>query len=179
MSDIAALAQLGTRIAKVHGWLAAKAFKAYRPSDRDKAVIAAKAGEILKLLPHADDGAAAMSAAFAVHIERDLDAPVQLISGELSVLGEPLFAPGGHAWVMVGPYVADISIFCTAYSRDAPARLMRHVYEMFGRDQALLFAAWRETRRFGFDYVPQQVLSSHEIDGLLARARKLIESRTP
>jgi hypothetical protein len=178
MSDPNALANLGKLVAGVHGWPAAKAFKAYQPSDRDKAMIAAKAADVLKLFPPADDAATAISAAFAVHLERDLVAPVQLVEGTFALIGGASLHPIRHSWVMIGPYVADIAIFRMAYSRAAPVELTRHVYKQFGADRGLLFAAWRETRRFRVDYRPSRVLAGDEIDGLLVRARDLIEPAT-
>jgi hypothetical protein len=177
MSNSKALISLGREIARVHGWPAAKAFKSYRPSDRDRAMIAAKAAEMLKLLTPAAAAAAEMSAAFVVHLERDLDAPAYMVTGELRLMGEPLSPPNGHAWLMIGSNVADIALFRMAYSRTAPSNLAQHAYQMFGPDQGLLFAPWSDTRKVGFDYIPHRVLSDEEIDSLLVSARELIGAR--
>lgn len=186
MSDTAALAQLAKRIARTHGWPTAKAFKSYVPGDRDKALIANKARELLAIFPAGSGGGGALSAAFAAHLERDLTAPVLVVRGHLKIMGTPLAGHAGpsavsagpdHDWVMVGPYIADISIFRLAYSREAPPHLLAHVYDMFGPDQAMLFASWRETRRLGFDYDPELVLSTEAVDALVGDAHRIIEAQ--
>lgn len=187
------LAQLGSRIAATQDWPAAKAFKAYVASDDDKAIIANKARELLTIFPPVPAASAMMSAAFAAHLERGLDAPVQVVAGTLSVEGEPVFGDGqpfdgpaifgaggfdwsGHVWVMVGTNVADISIFRTAYSADCPPRLGRHIVHSFGGGKGLYFDSWRQTRRMGLRYDPHYVLSEAEVTALVGRAHRVIEA---
>lgn len=185
------LTRLGSLIAKTQGWPAAKTFKSYTPSDADKAEIAGKARDLLSVFPSIPGACALMSAAFAAHLARDPDLPVQVVAGTLSVEGSPVFGEGqpfdgpvvfgsshpdwnGHVWVMVGPYVADISIFRTAYSADCPPRLGRHIVHTFGGGKGLYFDAWRHTRQLGLGYEPHYVLSEAEVTGLLTGARSLI-----
>lgn len=196
MSKSHDLVQLGSLVAATHGWPAAKAFKAYVASDEDKAAIAKKAAELLSVFPAVPDARALMSAAFAAHLERDLDLPVQVVAGMLSVEGKPVFGDGqpfdgpaifganhldwdGHVWVMVGSYVADVSIFRTAYSASCPPRLGRHIVHTFGGGKGLYFDAWRHTRQLGLGYHPQYVLSEAEVTGLLARAHAAIATARP
>lgn len=180
------LAQLGTLIARHYGWPAAKVFKAYEMSNNDRAAVTKCALEVLDVFPSIPGACALMSAAFAVRLAQMLTAPVHVVAGTLTVENEPvfgqrtgmptgLFAAGdldwdGHVWVMIGPYVADISIFRTAYSGQGPARLARHVDLMFGPGKGLYVDLWRHTRQLGLGYEPQYVLSEPEVTGLMGGA---------
>jgi len=154
--------------------------------DAARGKVSAAALDILKVFPAIPGACALMSAAFAVRIEETLGGPVQVVAGTLSVNGEPVlgdrtpFRPGalsqedpnwhGHVWVMVGPYIADLSLFRTAYSRWGPAMLARHVDLMFGPNKGLYVDHWGRTRRQGLDYEPSYVLSRDEVNGLMAGA---------
>jgi hypothetical protein len=197
MSKTHDLVQLGSLVAATQGWPAARAFKAYVASDEDKAAIANKARELLSIFPAIPGACALMSAAFAAHIGRDFDLPIQVVAGTLSVEGKLVFGDGqpfdgpaifgaynldwgGHVWVMVGGYVADISIFRTAYSASCPPRLGRHVVHTFGGGKGLYFDTWRHTHRLGLGYRPQYVLSEAEVTGLVAGAHAaIVAARSP
>ena len=186
--DIAALGKL---IARHHGWQAAKAFKAYEMADADRAKVTDCALEVLRAFPPIPGACALMSAAFAVRLEQMLTAPVHVVAGTLAVENEPVFGRragippdlfthgdldwDGHVWVMVGPYIADISIFRTAYSRAGPARLSRHVDLTFGPNKGLYVDRWRHTRQLGLRYDPQYVLSEREMTGLMRGAFQKVQ----
>ncbi|WP_159981459.1 MULTISPECIES: hypothetical protein [unclassified Novosphingobium] len=186
------LLQLGKLVASTHGWPAARAFKAYELNDADRARIAGCAVDLLKVFPKAPGTSAFLSAAFVVHLERHLSAPVHLVAGTLAVDGEPVYEDDrpsaaanafkaeelqwqGHMWVMIGGYVADISIFRAAYSSDCPPALARHVHSVFGQDKGLYVDQWRRSRRQGLSYEPQYVLSQDEVTSLMGGAYRLIE----
>jgi hypothetical protein len=189
------LVQLGKLIADTHDWAAAKAFKSFQPSDRDKAMIANKGAELLRIFPKSPGTAALMSAAFAAHLERDLNAPIHVVAGSLHADGQSVFESGraaryadifsadspqwnGHVWVMIGPWVADISIFRIAFSPDSPQALARHVAHHFAPTTGMIFERWRHTRQVGFDYVPQYVLSTDQVTHLLRGAQDAIAGGT-
>lgn len=193
MSGTKNLAELGKLIAVHHGWAAAKACKACEMDDADRAKLSLAALQILKAFPAQSDDHAALNAAFAVRIEQVLQAPVQLVAGVLTVERQPIFgrqsnppikafpadAAGsfdGHIWMMVGPYIADISIFRMAYSRGGPAELSRHIALIFGPNKGLYVDHWGHTRKMGLGYEPQYVLSSAEVDRLMATAFDLIQN---
>lgn len=191
MSGTKNLSQLGQLVAFHHGWQAAKAFKAYQMDDADRAKLSFSALEILKVFPHLENASALMSAAFAVHLERALDAPIQVVAGILKVEKDVLFgkrtkAPirafpsatadyDGHIWLMVGPYIADISIFRTAYSRHGPAKLSRHIDLVFGPNKGLYVDHWKRTRQMGLGYEPHYVLSAAEVTNLMGGAFQKIQ----
>jgi hypothetical protein len=51
--------------------------------------------------------------------------------------------------VMIGSYIADVSMFRTAYSRSRPATLSRHVDLTFGPNKGLYVDRWGRTRQLG------------------------------
>ncbi|WP_395334395.1 hypothetical protein WBP06_23270 [Novosphingobium sp. BL-8H] len=192
MSIAKDLAQLGKHIAAQHGWPAAKAFKSYEMTDADRATLSKCAVDLLTVFPPVPDSSAMMSAALAVHLESRLNAPVQVVAGTLSVEGVPVFgdrqlfdgaavfgepeqAWNGHVWVMVGPYIVDISIFRIAYSAEGPARLSRHVDLVFGPGKGLYVDLWKRTAQQGLTYEPQYVLGAEEVTNLMGKAYHLIQ----
>jgi hypothetical protein len=192
MSGTPDLAALGTMIAASQGWPAAKAVKAYCPTDADKATVANLARDLLDIYPDTIGACAPMSAAFAAGLERVLSAPIQVVAGSLFADGTRVFggdAPfdgaasfaegdldwDGHVWVMIGAYVADISLFRTAYSRFAHPVLGRHVAATFGHGKGMYFDAWRHTTRLGLRYAPRHVLTRAQVDGLLGHAHATIK----
>lgn len=196
MSAIKDIAQLGRLVAQQHGWAAAKAFKTYEMSDADRAVLSKCALDLLKIFPPLPGACALMSAAFAVSLERHLQAPIQVVAGTLCVDGEPVFGERqpfdgpevfgasdplwhGHAWVMIGPYVADISLFRSAYSSDGPARLSKHVDLTFGPNKGLYVDHWKKSRQQGLTYEPEYVLSADEVTNLMGGAFRILEKNRP
>lgn len=192
MSTIKDIAQLGRHIAAQHGWALAKAFKSYELNEADSAVLSRAAVELLRIFPSRPGTSAQMSAALAVSLERHLAAPICVIAGTLAVEGVPVVGDrqpfdgpqvfgdpdpewNGHVWVMVGPYVVDISIFRTAYSAWGPAGLAKYVDLTFGPNKGLYVDLWKHTRQQGLSYEPQYVLTAEEVTGLMGGAYRLIE----
>jgi hypothetical protein len=173
-------ADLGKLIAQTHGWPAAKAFKAYALRDADRLTLSQAAVDLLKLFPPMPEASALMSAALAVTLEKRLGAPVQVIAGTLSVEGIPTLAPSqsapsGHIWLMLGATVVDVALFRIAYSREAPARLAKHIDLTFGPNQALYVAPWRQTAKHGLTYAPVRALPAEEVTSLMAAAYHAIK----
>lgn len=191
MSEAKDLAQLGILVAVHHGWPAAKVFKAYEMDNADRAKLTATALEVLNVFPKIPGACALMSAAFAVRLEQALNAPVQVVAGTLTVENKQVFGNrsdlpvnafatenldwDGHVWVMIGPYIADISIFRTAYSSYGPPRLSRHVDLVFGPNKGLYVDHWKRTRQMGLGYEPHYVLSEKEVTGLMGGAFQKIQ----
>lgn len=196
MSAIKDIAQLGKLVAAQHGWPAAKAFKAYEMNDADREALSRCAIDLLKIFPPIPGACALMSAALAVGLERQMAAPIYVVAGTLAVDGEPVFGDrqpfdgsqvfsvsnpdwDGHVWVMVGPYVVDISIFRTAYSRQGPAKLAKHIDLAFGPNKGLYVDRWKRTSQLGLNYEPQYVLSADEVTRLMGGAYHVIKHGQP
>ena len=166
--------QLSKRIAASYDWNAAKAFKAYEMSDADRATISRCAVDLLAIFPPTPDASAMMSAARAVSLSRVMHAPIHVVRGFLGVenrlvLGEGT-RNGAYNWVMVGPYVVDITLFRLAYSSEAPAILAKHVDLVFGQNKALYVDHWSMTKRVALRYQPDTVLTEAEITALMGDA---------
>lgn len=187
MSTANDIAQLGKRIAATHGWAAARAFKSYEMDDPDRASLSQCAIDLLRIFPSLPNASALMSAALAVSLERQIDAPIFTVAGTLLVEGSPAFGSGqpfdgpqifgnanpdfdGHVWLMVGTYVVDISIFRTAYSSQAPAILAKHIDLFFGPNKGVYVDHWKRTRQQGLHYEPHYVLSADEVTNLMGGA---------
>lgn len=188
------LAALGKLIAHHHGWQAAKAFKSYQMDDGSRAKLSTAALEVLKAFPKISGACALMSAALAVRLEQDLSAPIYVVAGALSVENEPIFGGAGeipedifansdlnwdgHVWVMIGPYIADLSIFRSAYSNYGPPRLSKHVELVFGPNKGLYVDHWKRTRQMGLGYDPRYVLSDAEVTALMGGAFHAIQAQS-
>lgn len=192
MSAIKDITQLGKLVAHQYGWPAAKAFKSYEMDEADRAALSQCAIDLLQVFPSVPGTCAQMSAALAVGLERAMKAPIHVVAGTLALEGVPvlgdrqpfdgplLFGTSspdwtGHVWVMVGPYIVDISIFRTAYSADGPARLARHIDLTFGPKKGLYVDHWKRTRQQGLTYEPQYVLSADEVTTLMGGAFHMIK----
>lgn len=191
MSTIKNMVQLGQLIASQHGWAAAKAAKFYELSEADQLAVSNCAINLLKKFPSGEGSGVLISAALAVSLEHHLQAPINVVAGTLTVEGAPV--PGdrrpfdgflfgmshpnweGYAWVMIGPYVVDISIFRIAYSPEGPARVAKHVDLTFGPQKALYVDHWKRTRKMGLSYEPHYVLSAEEVTSLMGTAFHLIK----
>lgn len=176
MSTSKEIARLARLIAAQHGWGAAKQFKSFEMSEAAGVELSQCAVDLRKAMPSMPLNSLAMSAAFAVALERRLEAPIHVVTGTLGISGQPVLADGmpggqgGHAWVMVGPYVADYALFPLAYSREAPAELTRHIDLVFGPGKALYVDLWKRARQSGLTYDPQYVLSADEVTAAMGIA---------
>lgn len=196
MLAIKDIAQLGKLIATQHGWAAAKAFKSYQMTEADQAALSRCAIDLLKVFPAVSGASPQMSAALAVALERQMQAPIHVVAGTLAVQGVPVLGDrqpfdgaevfstsspcwNGHVWVMVGPYVVDIAIFRIAYSAQGPDVLSKHVDLVFGPDKGLYVDHWKKTRQQGLDYEPHYVLNEDEVNRLMGEAFEMIKQGRP
>jgi len=196
MSAIKDITQLSKLVANKHSWAAAKAFKSYEMNEADRVALSHCAIDLLSIFPPIAGACALMSAALAVGLERHMKAPIHVVAGTLAVEGVPVFGDrrpidgslvfstsspdwDGHAWVMIGPYVVDISIFRTAYSAEGSARLARHIDLTFGPKKGLYVDHWKRTRQMGLNYEPQYVLSADEVTSLMGDAFHVIKQARP
>ena len=130
-----------------------------------------------------------MSAVYATRLRLAGLGPAYVVAGTLAVMGQRIFGDGhpidgkifdesnsdwdGHAWVMFGPLIADISLFRTAYSAQSPRLLANHVRHEFGSGRGLLIVRWSDAPKSGLHYSPQYVLAETQVDAL-ARGAQVI-----
>ena len=162
------------------------AYKTFLPTADQLQQLADVGKDVLKCLPPEAGACALMSAVYADRL-RISGLPAFVVAGTLGVAGQRVFGNGrpidggifnssnldwdGHAWVMFGPYVADISIFRTAYSPRSPRLLTEHVRSEFGEGRGLYIDRWSDAPASGFHYSPQYVLKDSQIDALVRGSR--------
>lgn len=84
---------------------------------------------------------AAITCAYAVHLVRDRDAPVQVIAGQLRIEGQDAFGEAlpladalgwegagrvRHLWIMMGSHIVDIALVRQAYGADGQKIHLSH-----------------------------------------------------
>lgn len=185
---------LAELIAQTHTGGAAAAYRTFRPTRQDLQALAAVGADVLGHFPWMPGACAVMSAAWVARWKMSNQLPAYVVAGALRVGSARVFGcePAGawsevfsrsdlswdgHCWLAFGEYVADISIFRTAYSKESPPVLARHVERQFGRGRGLLICSLADAIQAGLYYEPQYVLSEDEVTGLLLGARSLVESK--
>jgi hypothetical protein len=168
----------------------AQVYKAFTPDEVDLRRLGEIGKEVLKHIPPKPGACALMSAVYAARLQHVGLAPAYVVAGSLDIRGHRIFGDcrrldwskafsesnlewNGHAWVMFGPYIADISIFRTAYSNFSPPRFAAHIRTEFGEGRGLLAMPWSEAPSYGLRYSPQYVLTEAQISGLYLGAMEL------
>ncbi|MBB4818263.1 hypothetical protein HNP29_001639 [Pseudomonas alcaligenes] len=72
----------------------------------------------------------------------------------------------GHAWVMIGDCLCDLSIFRTAYGLSQPNHLSSYILEHFGTGKGA-FMCYPYQMPAGMEFVPKFALTDDQIYGLL------------
>lgn len=72
----------------------------------------------------------------------------------------------GHAWVMIGDCLCDLSIFRTAYGLVQPNHLSSYILEHFGTGKGA-FMCYPHQMPAGMEFVPKFALNDQQIYGLL------------
>ncbi|MEK7994689.1 MAG: hypothetical protein AAB403_12870 [Planctomycetota bacterium] len=177
-------------IAASFGPAAADEWRQFEPKKDDRDKLASAGVEVLKAFPGRTPGACAlMSAVFSVVLENKVAQRGYVVAGSLyvgsaRVFGEDSTLDGkarfsqselswdGHAWLVFGNLLADISIFRTADSGKGQPALAAHVHEVYGRGKGLMICPSDDTG--GLRYVPEYVLTQEQVDALYRGARRLI-----
>ena len=133
---------------------------------------------------------------YALYLEK-LNAPMgyvvvgSLYVGDARIFGEDGDVDGrdrfsrsdpswdGHAWLVSGDWLADVSIFRTAYSRVSPPALAAHVVREFGTGRGLMLRKCKTVSESGLRYVPQYVLTREQVDALGRGARAIVTGNLP
>lgn len=176
-----------------HTVAAAENYRTFIPTDEQLALLKETGVEVLRNFPSVAGACAMMSACYADRLQMNIEAPVYVVAGVLSIGTTCVFGKNadtrdwrvafnksnpswdGHCWVVFGDRLADISIFRTAYSQNSPPLLARHVTERFGKGRGLLISKTTETGRLGFRYKPQYVLTNDQVTALVDGARQFFQ----
>ncbi len=171
--------RLDRLIAASHSPDAARAFRAYAPGAVEKDHLASVGGTVLRDFLPLPGACTLLSAVYATRLRSVIDGPVHVVAGDLSADGVRVFGNGqpidraifsqtnlswdGHVWVMLGGYVADVSLFRTARSKGSPPALAALVSREFGPHTGLVVVKWRDAPLSGLAYSPRYVLTDEQI----------------
>lgn len=180
------MAQLFGLIRDSYSLREARAWKAIRMTDPYRAALAEAGRDVLGLFKSGPGRCTAMTAVYVWRLRDMIDAPVFMVAGDLHAghervfgTGEPIDGPeifscdsqswNGHAWLVLGPMIADISICRTAFSPRSPPALARHFRATFSATAGLVAADATALADMALTYTPRYVLTEREITGLVPR----------
>lgn len=172
-------------IQRSHGREAADAYRAYAPTEDDIALLAHEATKVLAAFGNEPGACVLLSACCAAAFLEGRKAPLHVVAGSLSIEGVPIFSDGkpfdgdavfsqsniswdGHAWLVLGDRMLDISLMRTAHSQKSPPALTRYVMDRLGSRRTPMVCQVSEA--LGMAYVPQYVLRDDQITGLVKGA---------
>lgn len=148
----------------------------------DLKLIAETATRTLASIPRAAGHCVMIIAGFVAAL-RASDVPAVVILGDLLIDGKHVFRCydnlprpthdeiidttwDGHAWVMIGESICDLSIFRTAYELAQPNRLSDYILKYFGAGKGA-FMCYPNQLPPGMEFVPKFALTDDQIYGLL------------
>lgn len=167
---------------------------AYSPNDSDLEALERVGRSVLENVPYVPGACAIMSALYCARVQASTKAPAFVAAGALALgrEGSTVFFGGekgfdgqavfsrsdlswdGHCWVMLGDFIADVSLFRTAYSLESPPALAQHVSNQFGQGRGLLICRAQDAaENLGLHYRPQYILTEQQITNLLLGGEKL------
>lgn len=182
---------LGDLIAATHGQEAAEVYGRFVPSASDREAVGQVGIEVLSAFPSMPGACVMMSALLVAMLDGRTQSPAYVVAGRLSVRQTLIFGEkepidgrarfsasnpswDGHAWVVLGSYIVDVSIFRTAYSAQSNNVLSDFIRAEFGVGKGLMLIRDSDAAQSGLLYVPQYVLSADQLPGLVAGAMSLI-----
>lgn len=142
--------------------------------------------EILLNVPAMEGACTVMSALWTARIRDKLGFPAFCVAGNLIVEGKVIWGDAstteqvagtfvgttfdwdGHCWVCIGDYVADLSIFRTAYSDMSPPHLREFVLRHYGKGRGMMIANSVGLADDGLAFVPKYVLGEAQLNGLIS-----------
>jgi hypothetical protein len=160
---------------------AADAWRKFRVGDADKKVLGEAGKRVLELFSGRQAGQCAlMSAAYVWALEKLGTQPAYLVAGSLYIGDELIFGEefdgkklfsesnldwDGHAWVVYGDWLADVSILRTARG-GTPRALASYVAKVFDPKSGLFCCNMATMGGSDLRYVPQYVLPEDQVTGL-------------
>ncbi len=153
---------------------------------RDHAATAIR--HVLEFFPSVAGACMIMSAALASRIEIITSCPAYVVAGSLFIGDSRIFGADsqvdfdilfgrenlswdGHAWVVFGDLLIDVSLFRTARARFCHPLLKQHVRSKFSRVVDALATPLSKIAETGFMYHPHYVLLHRQRAALVGGAR--------
>jgi hypothetical protein len=177
-------------ITDTHGAGAAEAWAVLTLDQTQREALCDAGRQVLQHFPPRPGACMLMSAIYAMRLESMKAPPAYVVAGSVYAAGKRVFGEDGpingkerfsrsdpswegHGWIISGNYLADASIFRTAYSPGSPRALAAHVKAEFGTGRGLLVCKIEDAIKSGLRYQPQYVLAQGQVDALFRAARHL------
>lgn len=142
--------------------------------------------DIMQMLPPQPFQCALLSATL-VEYARQAGIACYLAAGSLDFKGKRLFNYdpivehnnivenwNGHCWVIFNGVIAEISLFRTSYSEEAPQWLTNMVSETFGRQSGCIIDTISGLESIGLVYTPHYIFDDLKLSGLLNSVEQII-----
>ena len=172
-------------VARSYGQEAAGAYRAYQTTPEDLQLLAQHATRVLAAFANEPGACVLLCACCAAAFLEARRAPLYVVTGSLLIGETPIFGDGqpfdgdvlfsqsnmdwdGHAWIVLGKKMVDISLMRTAHSQHSPPALTQHINEQLGGQRTPILCDMSDP--LGFTYVPQYVLSDEQITGFVRGA---------
>lgn len=174
-------------IAATHSKSAARVHRHYVPARSDIERAGSIGRDVLGQFDRIAGACTGLSAVYATELSRIAGLTAYVVAGTLFADGRRVFGDGrpfdgkavfstssmswdGHVWVMIGAYIADISIGWTA-RLGGPAPLASLVSREMGPNAGLIILKWQDAPLSGLTYSPQYVLTDEQVAVLDHSAR--------
>lgn len=117
-----------------------------------------------------------------------------LVTGSLSFGDEIIFKPdfsisgtnnasfqawAGHAWVEIGGFIIDISLFRTIYSDKFTKPCKNNLISRFGTGRGAIIASPQAMKEDGFLYAAAEVLTDDDATGIIRGTQLLLQKIGP
>jgi hypothetical protein len=187
--------KLSRLIAATRSWDAARDVVRHPLAGDERDELAALAIEYLSIFPVLTGVCVVMSAGFSAWLKVRTSIPALVVVGSLTIGSTTYFHPhepetlgrvfdetrtdfDGHAWVLAGDHIVDLSIFRTAYSGLGPVGLQAAVMTRFGEGQGVFISRPRTMRAEGFVYDAYYVLSDAQERAIATGADVIVDQFT-
>jgi len=180
-------------ITESYGSYEAQKIMNFQPNEKALNFVIEASKDILSFFPNIPGSCVMMSALLTAHVRENTDYPIHMIVGSFYIDNHHIFGKSstsnqtknffthtnldwdGHAWVIFGTYLIDLSIFRTAYSDKSPKILNEKILSKFGKNRGLIIAPITSMNDNQLTYEPHYAVKDKEITGLVRGAFKLIE----
>jgi hypothetical protein len=158
--------------------------------DETKQRLAAVGHDVLVVCRPMPGACIMMSALYAFRLREKYGEPADVVAGSLFVGSSRVFGADGdfdgecfsrtsldwdgHAWVTLAGFLADVSVFRTAYSSGSPPALAAHVRAEFGTGKGLFICRIGDEAKSGLGYEPLYVLRREQVETLARGALAML-----
>jgi len=185
--------EIANLITASHSETEAQAYRQWEPTLAQREEIASLGTTVLRDTRPVPGACALMCAMWVTIVGARTGLAVYLAAGNLVVDGESVFGSDtgtpeiasmfdasqpdwdGHAWVVIGDLLGDLSIFRTAYSPRAHPRLHHAIVERFGPGRGLLIDDPESLAMAGLQYEPKYILTKKQVDSLFLGALEVFK----